>query len=266
MRLSCKRVFAEMVAGKSVRVQDEAAREADRYARRGEWPEAEVHCIQAIASAQRRREREPDNLDHVRSLAELRYFHAEILMHLNKIPDAVAAARSSCELYAALVGIDPIHVADPRRDAQSRLGLLELMARDATVPYADRVPKARALAEADPGPEHDLDLARQLARQALDRVRSTVVDLAAAQEAVALYRRLRPLGEDDQDLFARVALVVAQTLADKAAYAEAEACAADAALAFGALAVRRPERYERPWYDARELATHCRAWAEGAPE
>lgn len=241
---------------------DEAAREADRFARRGEWDEARVHCAQAIALAEQRRESEPDELTHVTSLAELQYFHAEILKHLNQLPEAVAAARASYDLFRALLGIDPVHTADRARDAESRLGLLELAARDDLVPYAERVPVARALATEKPGPERDLDLARQIARQALDRAGSGPIDLPLLLEGVSTYRRLRPLGEDDLDLFGRIARHAAEALMDRREYLEAVECATDAGQAFGTLAVRRPERYERLWYEARELAARGRDLVE----
>jgi len=243
-------------------VQDEAAREADRHARREEWGEASVYCAQAIVAAEHRRDQEPDELAHVTALAELQYFHAEILKHLRQLPEAIDAARVGRDLYHALLGIDPVHVADRARDADSRLALLELMARDSEVPYADRVAVARALVSEKPGPEHDLDLARQIARQTLDHTAS-IDDLWLLLEAVSTYRRLRPLGEDDLELFARAARHTAEALMDRQAYPDAVECAADAAQAFSALAVRRPERYERAWYEARELAAQARALVEG---
>jgi hypothetical protein len=246
-------------------VQDEAASEADRYARRGEWNEAGVYCARAVALAEHRRALEPDELAHVTSLAELQYFYAEILKHLDRLPEALEAATASRDNYRSLLSIDPVHVADRTRDAESRLGLLDLVARDAAVRYADRVPVARALAAEKPGIERDLDLARQLARQSLDQIGSAA-DLSLRLEAVSTYRRLRPLGEDDLDLFGRVARHAAEALMDAKAYPEAAECAADAGQAFGALAVLRPERYERLWYEARELAARGRALAEEASE
>jgi hypothetical protein len=245
---------------------DEAAREADRHARRGEWAEAKVHCELAIIQVEKRREAEPDELTHVKSLAELQYFHAEILNNLNLLSEAIDAARTSRDLFRALLGIDPVHVSDRVRDAESRLGLLELAAADATVPEAERVSVARARAAEKPGPERDLDLARQIARHALGRVGSDPAPVPLLLEAVAIYRRLRPLGEDDLDLFGRIAHHAAETLMQQQAHAEAVECATDAGHAFGALAVRRPERYERLWFEARELAARGRAVLEGAPE
>jgi tetratricopeptide (TPR) repeat protein len=245
---------------------DEAAREADRHARRGEWDEAKVHCELAITSAEKRRESEPDELTHVKSLAELQYFYAEILNSLKLLPEAIDAARASRDLYRALLGIDPVHVADRVRDAESRLSLLELAAQDATVPEADRVEVARARAAEKPGAERDLDLARQIARHALSRVGSDPVPVPLLMEAVSIYRRLRPLGEDDLDLFGRIAQHAAEALMRQEAYAEAVECATDAGHAFGALAVRRPERYDRLWYEARELAARGRAVLEGGSE
>lgn len=243
-------------------MQDEAASEADRYARRGEWNEAAVYCARAVDLAERRRQFEPDELTHVTSLAELQYFYAEILKHLDRLPEAIEAATASRDNYRALLHIDPVHVADRARDAESRLGLLEIAARDTLVPYAERVPLARALAAEKPGLERDLDLARHVSRQALDQIGSASADLALRLEAVSTYRRLRPLGEDDLDLFGRVARHAAEALMDAKAYPDAAECAADAAQAFGALAVLRPERYERLWYEARELASRGRALAE----
>lgn len=247
-------------------MHDEAAREADRHARRGEWDEARVHCELAIARAEKRRESEPDELTHVKSLAELQYFHAEILNNLNLLFDAIEAARTSRDLYRALLGVDPVHVADRVRDAESRLSLLELTARDAAVPEADRVAKARARAAENPGAERDLDLARQIARHALAHPGSDPVAATLLMEAVAIYRRLRPLGEDDLDLFGRIAQRAAEALMQRQEYAEAVECATDASQAFGALAVRRPERYDRLWYEARELAARGRAVLEGTSE
>jgi hypothetical protein len=243
-------------------VQDEAAREADRHARRGEWAEAALYCAQAIARLERLRDREPDELAHVTALAELQYFHAEVLKNLERIPEAATAARSSRDLYQAVLGIDPVHVADLARDAQSRLGMLEVMVRDALVPANERVAVARARSDAAPGADNDLDLARQLARQSLDLPDSAGPPAAELLEAVSIYRRLRPLGEDDVDLFGRAALRAAEELANAQAIDEALACAADAGQAFGALAVRRPERYDRPWFDARELAAKLRDLVE----
>lgn len=247
-------------------MHDEAAREADRHARRGEWDEAKVHCELAITQAEKRRESEPDELTHVKSLAELQYFHAEILNNLNLMPEAIEAARTSRDLFRALLGIDPVHVADRVRDAESRLSLLELAAQDATVPAADRVAVARARAAEKPGPERDLDLARQIARQALGHVEANPVPMPLLLEAVSIYRRLRPLGEDDLDLFGRIAHQAAEALMQQQAYAQAVECATDAGHAFGALAVRRPERYERLWFETRELAARGRAMLEGAGE
>ena len=79
---------------------------------------------------------------------------------------------------------------------------------------------------------------------------------------MSIYRRLRPLGEDDLDLFGQAALYAAEELAKAHGYDDAASCAADAGQAFGALAVRRPERYDRPWYEARELAARLRDLAE----
>jgi tetratricopeptide (TPR) repeat protein len=245
-------------------VHDEAARDADRYARRGEWDEAEIHCAQAIALATDRRTAEPDEVTHITSLAELHYFYAEILKNLNRLAEAVAAARTGLDLFRAVLLLDPVHVADRARDAESRLGLLELAASDDRVPYADRVAAARKLAAEDPGPRHDLNLARQIARQALDQAGTKTLDLPLLVEAVTIYRRLRPLGEDDLDLFGRIARHAAEALMNRHSYAEAVECAADAGQAFGALAVRRPERYERMWYEARELAARGRSRLEGA--
>lgn len=254
--LSWKCAFAEIVGGNSDPVQDEAAREADRHARRGEWDQAAAYYAQAIADLERLRESEPDELAHVTELAELQYLYAEALKHLDRIPEAVVAARSSHDHYRALLGIDPVHIADRARDAQSRLGLLELMAEDAHVPAAKRVAAARSRATAEQTADRDLDLARQIVRQALDQPSS--VDLPLRLEAVSIYRRLRPLGEDDLDLFAQIALQAAEVLINSHAYEDAATCAADAVQAFGALAVRRPERYDRPWYEARELAARSR--------
>jgi hypothetical protein len=83
-------------------------------------------------------------------------------------------------------------------------------------------------------------------------------------EAVSIYRRLRPLGEDDLVLFGRVAQHAAEVLMQRQAYGEAVECATDAAQAFNALAVRRPDRYDRLWYRARDLAARGRAMAEAA--
>ena len=247
-------------------MHDEAAREADRHARRGEWDEAKVHCELAIATAEKRREAEPDELAHVKALAELQYFYAEILNNVNMVIEAVEAARASRDLFRSMLGIDPVHVADRVRDAESRLSLLELIAQDATVPEAERVAVARARAAEKPGSERDLDLARQIARYALKRVGSDPVPTALLLEAVSIYRRLRPLGEDDLDLFGRIAQHAAEALMQRHEYAEAVECATDASQAFNALAVRRPERYDRLWYEARELAARGRAVLDGASE
>jgi hypothetical protein len=247
-------------------VHDEAAREADRHARRGEWDEARVHCELAITRAEKRRASEPDELTHVKSLAELQYFYAEILNNLDLLSEAIEAARTSRDLFRALLGIDPVHVADRVRDAESRLGLLELTAREATVPAAERVAAARARAAERPGAERDLDLARQIARHALDHAGSDPVGATLLMEAVSIYRRLRPLGEDDLDLFGRIAQHAAEALMQRHEYAEAVECATDASQAFNALAVRRPERYDRLWYEARELAARGRAVLEGTRE
>jgi tetratricopeptide (TPR) repeat protein len=237
-------------------VQDEAAREADRHARRGEWDQAAVHYAQAIANLERLRESEPDELAHVIELAELQYCYAEVLRHLDRVPEAVVVARASRDHYRALLSIDPVRIADRARDAQSRLGLLELMAEDGLVPGPKRVAIAQSRAAAEPGPERDLDVARQVVRQALDQPGS--VELPLQVEAVAIYRRLRPLGEDDLELFGQISRLVAEALLESRSYEEAAACAADAVHAFGALAVRHPERYDRPGYEARELATLIR--------
>jgi hypothetical protein len=255
-------VFTDIVRGNYVRVQDEAAREADRHARRGEWNEAALYCAQAIIRLERLREREPDEFAHVTALAELHYFHSEVLKNLDRIPEAVAAARSSLALYHAVLGIDPVHVADLARDAQSRLGLLELMVQDPLVPARERVAVARARVDADPSADSDLDLARQLARGSLERPEPAATPPTELLEAVLIYRRLRPLGEDDLDLFGRAALRAAEELVNEHEYEEAVACATDAGHAFGALAVRRPERYDRIWYEARELAVRIRDLAE----
>jgi hypothetical protein len=244
-------------------VQDEAASEADRHARRGEWDEAGVHCVQAIARAERLRQIEPDELSHVVELAGLQYFYADVLRNLERVPEAVAAARISRDLYHAVLGIDPVHVADRVRDAQSRVGLLELMVVDELGSDEERVAAARARAEAEPSAASDLDLARQLARQGLDHEPGDR-RLPMLLEAVSIYRRLRPLGEDDLDLFGRAALRAAEELIDSRSYDDALACATDAGQAFGALAVRRPDRYDRPWFDAREIAALSRDLADSA--
>ncbi len=246
-----------MVGGNSSPVHDAAA-EADRHARRGEWRAAEVHCGRAISSVEALREREPDELVHVTDLAELRYFHAEILLNLNRVPEAAREARASLELFRALVSIDPIHLADRVRDAESRLGVIEALAADRRVKAAGRVPMARSVAESDPSPEHDLDLARQLARRGLAESGGAEA-LPFLTEAAAIYGRLRPLGEDDLDLFAGACLRAAEERLARGSHAEAAEFAGDAAQAFGALALRHPERYDRRWYEARELAANARA-------
>jgi hypothetical protein len=249
-----------MLGGNYVRVQDDAASEADRHARRGEWDEAEVQCARAIAQAAQLREREPEELAYVSTLAELQYFHAEILRHVDRIDEAIAAAQAGHDLYQALLGNDPVHVADRTRDARSRLGMLELLARDAALPVDQRIAFARTIATEKPGPETELDLARQLAWQAQET--SGAAELPLLEEAVSIYRRLRPLGEDDLDLFGRIVLRAAEAFVDSHSYAEALACATDAGQAFNALSVRRPERYERLWFDAREIAAQSRAFVE----
>jgi hypothetical protein len=88
--------------------------------------------------------------------------------------------------------------------------------------------------------------------------------LPLLEEAVPIYRRLRPLGEDDLDLFGRIALRAAEALFDAHSDTEALACATDAGQAFNALSVRRPERYERLWFDARALAAQSRERVEAA--
>jgi hypothetical protein len=241
-------------------VQVDAASEADRLARRGEWAEAEVHCARAIVHVAQLREREPEELAHVAALAELHYFHAEILRNVDRVGEAIAAAQAGHDLYQALLGIDPVHVADRTRDARSRLDMLELLARDAALPAAQRVAVARAIATEKPGPEPELDLARRLAWLAQET--SGAAELPLLEEAVSIYRRLRPLGEDDLDLFGRIVLRAAEVFVDSHSYAEALACATDAGQAFNALSVRRPERYERLWFDAREIAAQSRAFIE----
>jgi hypothetical protein len=238
-------------------VHDEAASQADRHARRGEWSEASVHCAQAIADVERLRAEEPDDPAHVTSLAELRYFYAEVLRNLHQIDQAVREAQASVELFRALVSIDPVHLADRARDAESRLGVLQVLADDEQRPPADRVPTARDRAAASPSPHHDLDLARHLARQGLST--GAVDELA---EAVSIYRHLRPLGEDDLDLFAQASIRVAEAQFVQGGSAEAAEYAGDAAQAYGALALRHPERYDRRWYEAREMAARARDVAE----
>lgn len=238
---------------------ENAAIEADRCARRGEWPEASVHCAHAIARIEQLREREPDVIDHLATLADLRYFQAEILTHTGELAQAAQAAAMSLELYRVLRNLNPIHASDRVRDAKSRWRLIELMLRDDEVPYEDRVPIAQQQVGKEPGLDADHDLARQLARQGLDHVQAGRHDIALPllREATAVYGRLRPLGEDDLVLFAEAGLRAAETLAERGAFAEASLHAADAAGAYGLLSSRRPERFDKPWYDARELAARA---------
>jgi hypothetical protein len=219
----------------------EAARDADRYARAGEWAMADLACARALRSL-------PANEASAR--AELLYSHAEILRQLARLPDALTAARDSQALYQELVVADPIRAADRARDAASRAALLALMAEAKGVPEQDRVPLARRRAGTEPGTHRELELARQLS-----------LSRSHLAEAAAIYRRLRPLGADDLDLFADAALVAAEALFDVGHFDDAAAYAADAATALGALSVRRPERYEKRWYDARELAARSRELA-----
>jgi len=205
------------------------------------------------------REREPDVIDHVTTLADLRYFQAEILTHTGELAQAAQAAAMSLELYRVLRNLNPIHASDRVRDAKSRWRLIELMLRDDEVPYEDRVPIAQQQVDKEPGLDADHDLARQLARQGLDHYQAGRHDIALPllREATAIYGRLRPLGEDDLVLFAEAGLRAAEILAERGAFAEAGLHAADAAGAYGLLSSRRPERFDKPWYDARELVARA---------